>query len=133
MYRWARESPVQVEFVSINPTGPIHVGHARGGVLGDVLAKVLSAAGYNVTREYYFNDAGNQMENFYNSLYARYQQALGRQAEMPQGGYMGDYMMDMAGEIVAEEGERFLDMPPPAGGGRAGRGRPGKDAQEHTG
>ena len=106
-----RGEPVQVEFVSINPTGPIHVGHARGGVLGDVLAKVLSAAGYNVTKEYYFNDAGNQMENFYNSLYARYQQALGRQAEMPQGGYMGDYMMDMAVEIVAEEGERFLDMP----------------------
>ncbi len=102
---------VQVEFVSINPTGPIHVGHARGGVLGDVLARVLAAAGYNVTREYYFNDAGNQMDNFYGSLYARYQQVLGREAEMPQGGYVGEYMIDLANEIVEEEGDRLLDMP----------------------
>ena len=63
--------PVQVEFVSVNPTGPIHVGHARGAVLGDALASVLSAAGYNVTREYYVNDAGSQMESFYNSLFIR--------------------------------------------------------------
>ncbi|MDA0988040.1 MAG: arginine--tRNA ligase [Chloroflexi bacterium] len=102
---------VQVEFVSVNPTGPIHVGHARGAVLGDALANILSAADYLVTREYYFNDAGNQMENFYNSLYVRYQQAFDRQVEMPEGGYMGDYMMDMARAIAAEEGERFLNMP----------------------
>ncbi|MBI4282683.1 MAG: arginine--tRNA ligase [Chloroflexi bacterium] len=104
--------PVQVEFVSVNPTGPIHVGHARGAVLGDALANILSAAGYQVTREYYFNDAGNQMETFYNSLYARYQQAFSRPVEMPQGGYMGDYMVDTAKAIATEEGERFLDMPP---------------------
>ena len=103
---------VQLEFVSVNPTGPIHVGHVRGAVLGDALANVLSAAGYQVTREYYFNDAGNQMENFYNSLYARYQQAFGRQAEMPQGGYVGDYMVDVAKAIAAEEDDRFLNMPP---------------------
>jgi arginyl-tRNA synthetase len=107
-----KEEPIQVEFVSVNPTGPIHVGHARGAVLGDALANVLSAAGYRVTREYYFNDAGNQMENFYNSLYVRYQQAFGHQAEMPQGGYMGDYMIDVAKIIAAEEGERFLVIPP---------------------
>ena len=101
---------VQVEFVSINPTGPIHVGHARGGVLGDVLASVLDAAGYNVTREYYFNDAGNQMENFYGSLYARYRQALGQEAQMPQGGYVGEYMIDVANEIAGEEGDRLLDL-----------------------
>ena len=106
-----RGESVQVEFVSINPTGPIHVGHARGGVLGDVLARVLDAAGFSVTREYYFNDAGNQMDNFYGSLYARYQQALGRDAEMPQGGYVGDYMIDVAKEIVDEEGDRLLDAP----------------------
>ena len=102
--------PIQVEFVSVNPTGPIHVGHARGAVLGDALANVLSAAGYRVTREYYFNDAGNQMENFYNSLYVRYQQAFGREVEMPQGGYMGDYMVEVAKTIANEEGERFLSM-----------------------
>ena len=102
---------VQVEFVSVNPTGPIHVGHARGAVLGDALANVLSAAGYQVTREYYFNDAGNQMENFYNSLYVRYQQAFDDQVEMPQGGYMGDYMVEAAKTIATEEGDRFLNMP----------------------
>ena len=103
---------VQVEFVSVNPTGPIHVGHARGAVLGDALAEVLSAAGYQVTREYYVNDAGSQMEAFYNSLYARYQQAFDRPAEMPEGGYMGDYMVDLAQEMAEQEGERFLSMPP---------------------
>ena len=102
---------VQVEFVSVNPTGPIHVGHARGAVLGDALASVLSAAGYNVTREYYVNDAGSQMESFYNSLYIRYQQALGRDAEMPQGGYMGDYMVELGKNVAEEEGDRFLSMP----------------------
>ena len=102
---------VQVEFVSVNPTGPIHVGHARGAVLGDALASVLAAAGYNVTREYYVNDAGSQMELFYHSLYVRYQQALGRDAEMPQGGYMGDYMVDLGKDLAEEEGDRFLSMP----------------------
>jgi arginyl-tRNA synthetase len=101
---------VQVEFVSVNPTGPIHVGHARGAVLGDALADILSAAGYRVTREYYFNDAGTQMETFYSSLYARYQQTLGGSVEMPQGGYMGGYMTEVAQAIAAEEGERFLSM-----------------------
>ncbi len=102
---------VQVEFVSINPTGPIHVGHARGGVLGDVLARVLDAAGFSVTREYYFNDAGNQMDNFYGSLYARYLQTLGRDAELPQGGYVGEYMVDVAREIADEDGDRLVDLP----------------------
>ena len=106
-----RGESVQVEFVSVNPTGPIHVGHARGAVLGDALASVLAAAGYSVTREYYVNDAGSQMESFYNSLYVRYQQALGREAEMPLGGYMGDYMVELGKEVAAEEGDRFLSMP----------------------
>ena len=69
---------VQVEFVSVNPTGPVHVGHARGAVLGSALANALSAAGFNVTREYYVNDAGTQMELFYSSTFARYAQARGR-------------------------------------------------------
>ncbi len=103
-------SRVQVEFVSINPTGPLHVGHGRGAVLGSTLANVLTAAGYSVEKEYYFNDAGNQMAIFNRSLYIRYLQALGKEAEMPKDAYMGNYMIDMAGEIVAAEGDRFLKM-----------------------
>ena len=101
---------VMVEFVSVNPTGPVHVGHTRGAVLGSALATVLAAAGYQVTREYYVNDAGSQMEAFYRSLYARYKQALGHKAELPSGGYVGDYLADMAREVVAEHGERFLNV-----------------------
>ncbi len=101
---------VQVEFVSINPTGPLHVGHGRGAVLGSTLANVLTAAGYSVEKEYYFNDAGNQVAIFNRSLYIRYRQALGKEAEMPPDGYMGNYMIDMAGEIVAAEGDRFLKL-----------------------
>jgi arginyl-tRNA synthetase len=103
---------VQVEFVSINPTGPLHVGHGRGAVLGSTLSNILAACGYDVTREYYFNDAGSQMDNFRHSLYARYQQGLGRDAEMPAECYLGAYMVDLAAEIIRDEGDRFLKMPP---------------------
>jgi len=103
-------SRVQLEFVSINPTGPLHVGHGRGAILGSTLANVLTAANYKVEREYYFNDAGSQIDAFYRSLYARYQQCLGIDAEMPDGGYLGNYMVDLASEIVAEEGDRFLSL-----------------------
>ena len=99
---------VMVEFVSVNPTGPVHVGHTRGAVLGSTLARVLSAAGYSVTKEYYVNDAGSQMDAFYQSVYARYQQALGQEAELPANGYVGSYVLDLAKEIVAQEGGRFL-------------------------
>ncbi len=102
---------VQLEFVSVNPTGPLHVGHGRGAILGSTLADVLASSGYEVVKEYYINDAGSQMDAFYRSLYARYQQALGRDAPMPAEGYFGDYMIDIANEIIAEEGERFLDKP----------------------
>ncbi len=102
---------VQVEFVSVNPTGPTHVGHARGGVLGSALSSILSAAGYQVECEYYVNDAGSQMEAFYRSLYVRYLQEQGKEAQMPENGYMGDYMVDLAREVVSEEGTRFLSMP----------------------
>ncbi len=107
-----RESRVQVEFVSVNPTGPLHVGHGRGAILGSTLANVLAAAGYNVEKEYYINDAGSQMDAFYRSLYARYQQCLGTDAEMPSDGYLGKYMVDLAKEIIAEEKGRFLSLPP---------------------
>ncbi len=102
---------VMVEFVSVNPTGPVHVGHTRGAVLGSALANVLEAAGYQVTREYYVNDAGSQMEAFYRSVLARYKQHYGREAEMPSNGYMGDYVLDLAVEIAASEDERLLEMP----------------------
>ena len=102
---------IQVEFVSVNPTGPIHVGHARGAVLGSGLASILEAAGHTVSREYYINDAGSQMNAFYRSLYVRYRQALGQEAQMPENGYMGSYMEDLARELVAEEGRRLLEMP----------------------
>lgn len=102
---------VQLEFVSVNPTGPLHVGHGRGAILGSTLADVLASSGYEVVKEYYINDAGSQMDAFYRSLDARYQQALGRDAPMPAEGYFGDYMIDIANEIIAEEGERFLDKP----------------------
>ena len=102
---------VQVEFVSVNPTGPLHVGHGRGAVLGSTLANVLAASGHDVKKEYYVNDAGSQMEAFYRSLHVRYQQALGKDVPMPEGGYLGGYMMDIAKEIVAESGDRYLNDP----------------------
>ena len=99
---------VIVEFVSVNPTGPVHVGHTRGATLGSCLARVLEAAGYSVTREYYVNDAGSQMDAFYASIYTRYKQALGQEAELPPGGYLGAYVGDLASSIADEEGDRFL-------------------------
>jgi arginyl-tRNA synthetase len=105
-------SRVQLEFVSVNPTGPLHVGHGRGAILGNTLANTLSAAGYDVEKEYYVNDAGSQMDAFYRSLYARYQQALKVDAGMPADGYLGGYIVDLAEEIIAEEGDKFLSLPP---------------------
>jgi len=102
---------VQLEFVSVNPTGPLHVGHGRGAVLGSTLANVLTAAGYAVQREYYINDVGTQITNFGRSLYARYQQCLGKEAAMPPDGYHGNYMIDLAKEVIQEQGDRFLSLP----------------------
>ena len=99
---------VMVEFVSVNPTGPVHVGHTRGAVLGSALANVLDAAGYHVTREYYVNDAGSQMEAFYRSVLARYRQSFGQDSPLPPNGYLGDYISDLAQEIADAEGRRFL-------------------------
>jgi arginyl-tRNA synthetase len=105
-----RGKRVQVEFGSANPTGPLHVGFGRNVVLGDTIASVLEAAGYEVQREYYVNDAGTQMRLFAESLYARYAQALGQEAEFPLDGYRGQYIIDWAGQIVQSEGDRFLHM-----------------------
>ena len=107
------DAKVQIEFVSVNPTGPLHVGHGRGAILGSALANVLTATGYNVEREYYINDAGSQIDAFARSLYTRCQQGLGTSAEMPSDGYLGNYMISLAQEIIEEEGDRFLKLPEP--------------------
>jgi arginyl-tRNA synthetase len=107
-----RDGRVQVEFVSVNPTGPLHVGHARGAVIGSALANILAAAGHDVQREYYVNDAGSQMELFYDSLYARYLQLHGKDAPLPERGYVGEYMVELAASIDQQDGELYLGMPP---------------------
>ena len=112
---------VQVEFVSINPTGPLHVGHARGAVFGSALANVLAAAGHDVVREYYFNDSGGQMDRFYKTLYARYAQLNGRPAELPPDGYSGAYMIDLAEELKQSEGDGFLHLTEEEGASELGK------------
>ena len=99
---------VQVEFVSANPTGPLHIGHARGAVVGDVIARILEAAGFAVSREYYINDAGNQMHNLGKSVWFRYLELLGRSVEFPENCYRGDYIRELAAQIRARDGEAWL-------------------------
>jgi len=101
----------QVEFVSANPTGPLHVGNGRGAAIGDTLASVLEAAGYTVEREYYINDAGTQTDTFADTLYARYQQLFGRDVEIPPDGYPGSYMVELAEEIRDGVGDSLLGKP----------------------
>jgi arginyl-tRNA synthetase len=103
---------VQVEFVSANPTGPLHVGHARNAVLGDALARLLEAAGWRVEREYYFNDAGGQMDRFGASVEARYLQLVGRDADVPEDGYHGAYVTAYARSILEEHGPALADLAP---------------------
>jgi arginyl-tRNA synthetase len=102
---------VQVEFVSANPTGPLHVGHGRGAAVGDALARILEASGYRVHREYYINDVGKQMNILGRSLYLRYLELLGRQIEFPEDHYRGDYMKDLARDFLQEVGTKYLDIP----------------------
>ncbi|WBL35851.1 arginine--tRNA ligase [Tepidiforma flava] len=101
----------QVEFVSANPTGPLHVGNGRGAAIGDALANALAAAGYRVEREYYINDAGTQTDNFAETLYARYQQLFGRDVPLPEDGYPGAYMVELAEEVRTRHGDAFLRPP----------------------
>ena len=104
---------IQVEFVSANPTGPLHMGHGRGAAVGDITASLLDFAGYNVEREYYINDAGLQMELLGKSAQARYFEALGRAEEtpMPEDGYHGDYMSDIAKSYVEKYGDSLAQKP----------------------
>jgi arginyl-tRNA synthetase len=99
---------VQVEFVSANPTGPLHIGHARGAVVGDVISNLLTKAGYNISREYYINDAGNQMNNLGKSVLLRYRELNGEKIEFPETCYRGDYIKDISGEILKREGDKYL-------------------------
>ena len=102
----------QVEFISANPTGPLHIGHARNATLGDALARVLEAAGWAVEREYYFNDTGGQVDRFGESVEARYLRLAGREAEVPEDGYHGDYVTDLAREILEAHGPGLADLAP---------------------
>jgi len=99
----------QVEFLSANPTGPITIGRSRGAILGDGTARVLEAAGYDVTREYYFNNAGAQMEKLGKSMQIRYLQALGQKIDLPEDYYQGEYLQDFAKELVEKEGDALKD------------------------
>lgn len=104
--------PVNVEYVSANPTGPMHVGHGRGAVVGDVLASLLAKAGFAVTREYYVNDAGAQVDVLARSLHLRYREALGETiGEIPEGLYPGDYLVAAGEALAAEVGDRYRDAP----------------------
>ncbi len=102
---------VNVEFVSANPTGPLHVGHGRGAAYGDAVASLLQWTGHSVTREFYINDAGVQIDKVAQSLWARVQQALGRDDEVPEGGYHGLYLAEAAEEVLAQQGHDFADLP----------------------
>ena len=102
---------VNVEFVSANPTGPMHVGHARGAVMGDVLASLLEKIGYDVTREFYINDAGAQVEQLARSVYLRYREACGEAiGDVPEGFYPGEYLKPVGEKIAARDGEKWLDQ-----------------------
>ena len=103
---------IQIEFVSANPTGLLHMGNARGAALGDTLASLLQAAGYDVTREFYINDAGNQIENFGLSLEARYLQLMGVDAGFPEEGYHGEDLIETVRGIIRREGDRYMHLDP---------------------
>jgi arginyl-tRNA synthetase len=111
---------VNVEFVSANPTGPLHVGHGRGAALGDTIASLLQWTGHSVTREFYVNDAGVQIDKLAQSLWARIRAEAGHgDAQIPEGGYHGEYLAENAREVLASEGRAFADLPEPEGVRRA--------------
>jgi arginyl-tRNA synthetase len=102
---------VNVEYVSANPTGPMHMGHCRGAVVGDALASLLEYAGYAVTREYYINDAGAQVQTLGRSAHLRYREALGETVAIPEGFYPGDYLIPIGKALAAEYGDRYATAP----------------------
>ncbi len=106
----ASDEKIQVEYVSANPTGPLHVGHGRGAAVGSALVNLLRVAGYNVDAEYYINDAGNQMNNLAASVNARYMELLGKEVEFPENGYHGHDIVETAERIIRLYGDKFLAM-----------------------
>lgn len=102
---------VNIEFVSANPTGPLHVGHGRGAALGDAIAALHEWTGHTVTREFYINDAGVQIDKLAQSLWARVQEEIGRAGQIPEGGYFGEYLRENAREVLAREGAALADLP----------------------
>ena len=104
-------APIQIEYVSANPTGLLHVGHGRGAAVGSAISNILLAAGYNVEREYYINDAGNQMENLAKSVNARYLELLGKETEFPENGYHGADIIDTTKKIIERDGDKYLNLP----------------------
>ncbi|HKG34675.1 MAG TPA: arginine--tRNA ligase [Gemmatimonadales bacterium] len=108
---WGAGLKVNVEFVSANPTGPLHVGHGRGAALGDAIASLLEWTGHAVTREFYVNDAGVQIDKAAQSLWARIRQEASYQAEVPEGGYHGEYLKENARAVLEREGRAFADLP----------------------
>ena len=151
-----RRQRVNIEYVSANPTGPMHMGHCRGAVVGDALASLLEYSGHQVTREYYVNDAGGQVDVLARSAHLRYREALGEAiGDIPEGYYPGDYLKPVGEKLAAEYGDRYVDAPesdgwrrPKAGGdewtnqrrlshhhdvsprGRRTRARPGRPGVE---
>lgn len=106
----SKKERILVEFVSANPTGSLHLGHARGAAIGDSICNILEFAGYDVSREYYINDAGNQIEMMVLSLEARYLEALGLASQLPEGGYRGEDIAAMGRTLAAEEGDRLVSL-----------------------
>src|SRR6056297_2306664 len=101
---------IQLEFVSANPTGPLTVGHGRQAVIGDVLSSVYERFGFDVTREYYFNDAGKQMKMLSRSLWVRYNHLFDVENEIPEGGYRGEYIIELAETVKAQIGDQYVDQ-----------------------
>ncbi len=106
-----QKQKVLIEFVSANPTGPLHIGHGRGAAVGDSLARILSFAGYEVSTEYYLNDAGRQMQILGQSVWLRYQQLCGREVSWPEDLYQGEYILDLARDLLREYGQELLQRP----------------------
>ncbi|HET7275055.1 MAG TPA: arginine--tRNA ligase, partial [Longimicrobiaceae bacterium] len=108
------QRPVVVEFVSANPTGPLHIGHGRQAALGDAISELLTWTGWKVQREFYYNDAGEQIARLARSVWTRYQQQLGRHLPFPEDGYQGAYVADIARQLASDHGERWLNDDSPA-------------------
>ncbi len=117
----ARREKIQVEYVSVNPTGPMHVGSGRNGAVGDTLANILVAAGHVVQREFYINDNGSQIRHFGESIYTRYAQARGKDVPLPEDGYQGAYVVEMGKQFAEKFGDKFMQMPRPQAARELGR------------